>query len=278
MTRLSLQHLTPLFLCVVFQGCFNSGRGDTPADAAVPDAIRFDSVSFPDVTFAPDAGESLDAGFPGECTADDANAVDCPTFICDQPARWHWNGHSCFPVECGACEGADCDSGPFEREECEAAHRTCSSTLCRESEGTWRFWGIGDCGFDCGLPSGDDCAAGPTCDCGAFATFVEGRGCVEMESCIGPPIFISPEEYCEMSGGEWGGFCAHSHCGQRSPLACAQPACDCPWPQVFDEGRGCVDGEACFRGDGGCNERSICGQGMACIDGACEFTACPLDG
>lgn len=243
-----------------------------------------------------DAGP-VDAGGPVEdggttmpsCDADDAQHILCPEFLCDGLPTWHWNGDECFAIDCGACTGDDCDRTFLSREACESAHDGCDASLCRATGGTWRFWAE-DCGYRCGFEAPIDClVGGPSCDCGVGQNFVPGVGCETDPSC---PIFEMPipSELCEGTGGEWGNFCEDSVCGVRSAAECLAEACHCPGEtQIFDEVRGCVDGEVCFRpaidapcipDRSRCPGAAICCEncgGAGCFGAQCELPTCDDD-
>ena len=142
----------------------------------------------------------------------------------------------------------------------------------------WRFWGECDCGFQCGVNGFCNACEGPSCDCGRFANFVPGEGCVEESSCTPPPFVEPPEEICERTGGEWGRFCTPSRCGVSPAIECDAFACDCPGPREWDDVRGCIETDYCYRGAGRCDSPGVlcplgteCGRGgfcsPVCIDG-----------
>jgi hypothetical protein len=202
--------------------------------------------------------------------------VPCPELLCDGLPTWHWNGDRCFAIECGACEGEDCGLGMVSEEACEAAHSECEATLCRATGGMWKFWAE-QCGHDvCGRVPPEVCVVGyPACDCGPFANFVAGVGCM-MDSTCPIPEPATPEELCTATGGEWGGFCCHTECGERCADDCVSPACHCPPGTVFDEGRGCIEHTRCFERELGqsCDPvRGRCPGAAGCCD-SCGGAGC----
>lgn len=226
---------------------------------------------------SPDAGAETDAGTRGTCEPQRAESATCPEALCDGPSSWHWNGDDCFQVDCGACRGEDCRDAWFSYDDCMAAHAECEPARCRESGGTWRFWGE-DCGhFVCGVAPPAICLLGfPVCDCGPLRVFDPEAGCVMDVACtMGPPM-RDPESACHDTGGTWGDFCCHSVCGDRCPDPCLSPACDCGIGRVFDEQRGCIDSATCYedRGEGQTCERGArCGFGMICCQ-SCGGAGC----
>ena len=284
-SRLTLAHFLPLLLiaCGTSHGMDPSPDSGPSidggplvdahvSDSAMPyDGAPIDASPVYDAMWAPDSGVHT-------CRADEVSAEPCPDTFCDAPDLWYWNGHECFPVSCGACVGEGCDHRGFSDEEsCLSSRSFCPALECESTGGTWRFWGVDDCRFQCGVPDpAADCFMGaPTCDCGAYQTFQEGLGCVEDGECRTDLLPMPPPEImCETTGGEWGSFCAPARCGVPSLAECLADACNCPWPQLFEPERGCYEAEVCFRGEGGCDERSICPAGTACQASVCEPVLC----
>ncbi|AKF10793.1 Tryptophan synthase alpha chain [Sandaracinus amylolyticus] len=260
-SRLALAHLVAFGLV----GCADShGRGATERDGGPVDA----AILLHDAQVGPDASLVLDGGARVSCDPADARQALCVDIVCDGLPTWHWNGDSCFAIDCGTCEGADCDRGFRSQGECQAAHAACDAALCESTGGEWLWWAE-ECGhFECGFPPPEVCIRGmPVCDCGDERRFEPGVGCV-IAGCpeVDP---LPPDVLCAETGGEWGPFCVHSQCGEQSELACAALACHCPGvTQVFDSLRGCVDGTRCFERNPGerCHERARCGGGTICCD------------
>ena len=283
MTR-TLAHCGTLLLLA--SGCFRSSGVDAPPDSGAFDSLSIDAivtdVNAADVS-SPDSFFISDSWAP-TCEAQDARSGACAGDTCNTlgpPPRVYWNGHSCEPLGCGpdgneSCEGSDCDATFATLEECQAAHIYCPSAQCRAGGGVWRFWGECDCGFACGVNG--DCRAceGPSCDCGPYANFVPGEGCVPDDSCSPDPEVIPPGEKCALTGGEWGWFCTPSVCGVPSPIECDALACNCPPTMEWDDVRGCIETDACYRGAGFCNDATLCPLGTECSGGRC-IPAC-IDG
>lgn len=271
--------------CMLSVGC---GKSHGSEDAGTEDGGRDAATDVPGLDASLDGGS--DAGFDAAvatCDALDARPISCPDFICDEPDRWYWNGDECRPIACGACEGEDCERGMFSREACEIAHAECDATLCRETDGEWMWW-VQECGHRiCGLPTLADCVIGtPVCNCGPTATFVPGMGCMPDECPEIDPL--PPEDLCASTGGEWGGFCCHSVCGERCADACVNPACHCPALQVFDAALGCIDSARCYDRSAGetcepearCEAGTICCQncgGAGCFGSECRAPLCDDD-
>ncbi|MCC6876012.1 MAG: hypothetical protein IT378_17015 [Sandaracinaceae bacterium] len=219
-----------------------------------------------------DGGTPRDAGPIDNCDPQDAAIEPCAA-LCDGPGSWHWNGHACFYIDCGACRGADCAGpGRYATEaECVTAHARCESTLCRSTGGAWRWWDAECDHYHCGLPRLVLCAnPHPVCDCGLGNVFDPNNGCVPGPLCeLTAPR--TRQALCESSGGTWSGICCDTECGDYCPLACAQPACDCGPGRVFEAegtgpevmGRGCVQATRCFERQAG----ESCGEGAACLNG-----------
>jgi hypothetical protein len=247
-------------VCLWLSGCYAAhggleGRdgGRTRGDGAVRPA---------------DASVPIDAGAPAACAPQDARQALCPGAVCDGPGTWHWNGDDCHYVECGACEGADCDRGWSFQLDCIAAHRSCEPSLCRETGGEWRFWSDECEHWECGSPAPVNCLVGrPVCDCGLDRRFDPERGCVD--AWCPPRELFTPEERCVATGGAWAPICCDTECGRYCPEPCAFMACDCGPLRVFDESRGCREAERCFepRRDEACSSRTRCERGTTCCGG-----------
>ncbi len=242
-------------------GCSGShGRsedaGARGADATAPDAG----------TAELDAALVHDGGRPGPCAADDARAEICPAATCDGPPSWHWNGDDCFPIECGACVGADCARGRTSEAQCLAEHASCEPARCRATGGEWRWWAE-DCGhFACGYAPPEICEVGtPSCDCGAFRSFDPERGCFDDATCPIPEP-VTREALCVATGGAWEGICCDTVCGVPCAAACLAPACDCGPARVFEEARGCVESARCYEPQHGeiCEGEARCAPGTIC--------------
>lgn len=224
-----------------------------------------------------DAGFPVDdAGPPSSCSAARAAAEVCPDLLCDGPPRWYWNGDDCFWIDCGACTGEDCETHGFLSEAaCLAAHEGCDAPLCRASGGTWRWWDP-QCGHHvCGVAPPANCESPfPVCDCGPFARFEFGEGCVADPDCPIPEP-VTREELCTGTGGAWGAFCCDSECGVPCGDDCAAMACDCGPGLVFDDVRGCHDGARCHERNAGetCNGVARCAEGTICCQ-ACGGAGC----
>lgn len=262
--RLVLAHLVVL---AALAGCSDSHGRVLPRDGGRPwepdSSVPRDSGPLP-----VDAGSPLDAGPRGSCDPEDARAAVCPELLCDGLPTWHWNGDSCVPIECGACEGSDCADAPRSQAECEAAHATCEAALCERTGGEWLWWAE-ECGhYECGVPPPALCLVGmPTCQCGDRQRFDPTLGCVDTECPEVDPL--PPDELCRSTGGTWGNFCCNSVCGQYCEAACAAMACHCPGEtEVFDSIRGCVQGHECFERELGerCHPRARCEAGTICCD------------
>lgn len=236
-------------------------------------------------TGTPDAARSSppgDAGpFAGTCDeADAVGVIQCPDVECESGPSWYWNGHSCFPIACGACAGPDCASGARTREACEATHSPCEAAICRETGGDWLWWVTECTHYRCGYPGPGDCERGrPVCDCGPSRSFVPRRGCVDDPSCP-IPVPVAREELCRESRGSWDAVCCDSDCGIPCAARCGAMACDCGVGRIFDEVRGCVEssrcrvhrlGETCDR-PGRCEIGTICCE--HCPDGCSGSPTC----
>jgi len=264
--RHTLALLLPLLL--VLGGCGAShGRAEGDDAGTVDDAA----------VMRRDGGPRPDAGPPSSCDPDDAAAVTCPEYLCDGPSTWHWNGESCFAIDCGACAGADCDRGTVSMADCISAHALCTPSLCQSTGGAWLWWAE-LCGhYECGRPPPEICETGyPGCDCGSFRRFVDGVGCVDEPECPIPEP-ATPAELCRATEGTWTrSLCCHTTCGAVCPALCDSDACDCgPW-RVFDEGRGCIDSPLCHerRVGGACDGAVRCEAGMICCL-RCSGIGCP---
>ena len=262
-SRINVAQLrAPLVFCVVLMlgvGCTDShDRSGDDAGRSLSDA------STGDAAVPPADAARVDAGPRATCDAQDATQEICPDAICDGPDLWFWNGERCHQIDCGACVGADCGAGVFERDACESAHASCEPSLCRATGGAW-FWWAQECGhYECGVAPEATCLIGaPVCDCGFNRSFEAGVGCVEDPSCPAPPPG-GPDlsALCTGTGGTWGDLCCHSECGERCGDACLAPACDCGAGQIFDELRGCHDAVRCY-------ERSA-GQTCEAPDARCD--------
>jgi hypothetical protein len=252
------------------------------ADAAVDTAVDGADGARGDTAVPRDAAV-------GTCDAARVEVTLCPDVACDEGPQWYWNGDSCFPIECGACTGPDCESGIFEESECLAAHAECDASLCRDTAGTWRWWAEECDHWLCGSPQPVTCEVGrAVCDCGAHRRFDPELGCVDDTSCpIAEPI--SDEELCEVSGGAWENICCHTDCGDFCPEECLAPACNCGPGKVFEAARGCVEASHCFEREEGetcaesarCQGGTICCQtcgGVGCVGPAtCRFPLCDDD-
>lgn len=281
MVRL-LAQLGTLSCFVVCGACFRSHGLDGDFESGLDGGLAHDGGPTVDATPRPDfaprdarPAEGCDAELPGGCEPQDVRPAACSSDLCNDlgpPPRVYWSGHSCESLGCvdgdasDNCAGTDCDQTYATLEECEEVHSHCPSIQCRAGGGMWRFWGEDDCGFRCGVNGSCDTCPGPSCDCGPFANFVMGAGCVMDDSCTPDPFVESPEDKCMRTGGEWGPFCEPSVCGIRSALRCAAPACDCPDTMEWEDVRGCVETDYCFRGGGVCDAagRVLCPLGTGC--------------
>ncbi len=290
-TRLNSAHVwLVVAIAVTAAGCGAShDRGDVDAgprrvgpDGAI---VERDAGSRPDS--GADAGGVSDAGVRTACSADDAIAALCPELLCDGIPRWYWNGDDCFWIDCGACEGTDCDRGAGSREACLAEHSTCEPALCRATSGSWLWWAQ-ECGhYECGHAPPANCEVGfAVCDCGVNRVFEPGIGCVDRCGEIDP---LPRDVMCRTTGGTWGSFCCDSVCGQPCVLACAADACDCGPGRVFDVARGCIESARCHERMLGetCEGAARCATGTVCCThcggagcfrpATCETPVCDSD-
>jgi hypothetical protein len=278
---ITLAHLPLLLAC-----SGSHGRGDeTPGPSEDAGRRRRDAGPVGPADAGPPV---LDAGM-ASCEPDDAHPILCPDLLCDGPPTWHWDGESCLAIECGACEGADCDRGSSSREICVATHAACDAALCLETGGTWKWWAE-QCGHDiCGQVPLESCLIGrPACACGPSSRFEPLVGCVHDGTC-GIPEPGTPEQLCGWTGGTWGSFCCHTECGERCGDDCTSPACDCAGPrEVFEPGRGCVESASCWSRTLGqsCDETTRCPastlccrtcSGAGCFDPSCRVPVCDGD-
>lgn len=282
---LTLAHVLFLSLAI---GCGSSHEtDDAGTDTGDRDASADASDSGNDGGADTGTDAEADSGVVS-CDAQDVRAVACSEFECDGPPTFHWNGDSCEPIECGACEGTDCMRGFSSLAACTSAHATCEATICRETEGTWLWW-VQECLHRvCGQRTPADCELpAAVCDCGTERTFDPALGCVP-DDC--PEIDPLPREtLCTTTGGTWGDFCCDSICGERCGDACVAPACDCPALQIFDAAFGCVDatecyerriGQTCAPGIARCEAGSICCEhcgGAGCFGANCQVPLCDDD-
>ena len=182
-------------LWIGLTGCGRSHLNEPSTDSGVPmgDSARsrIDSGGRDAGRISADSGAMnsgrIDAGIRASCVAAEAQAAVCQEAICEEEPRWYWNGDSCYPIECGTCEGPDCGKGYENQSLCLDAHRHCEATLCQESGGTWQWW-TGKCShYRCGIEGPGDCLAGrPVCDCGLNRRFDSELGCVVDRSCPPP--------------------------------------------------------------------------------------------
>lgn len=291
---IKLAHLAAFAALTTLAGCSDShGRdeldaGPLPDSGAVLDSSAPPDSGFPrDSGFSPDSGLPPDAGPRGSCDAQLASSAVCPEVLCDGPSTWYWNGDSCFAIECGACEGADCGSGSGSEDGCMAAHASCEPALCTTSGGDWLWWAE-ECGhFSCGFPPPVDCILGmPVCDCGAGRSFEAGVGCVAADC---PEVDPLPRNVaCTSSGGTWAPICCDTVCGIPCAAACLADACDCGPGRVFDSLRGCIDATRCHEPLEGescgpesrCEGSSICCArcgGAGCFESTCTVPVCDAD-
>lgn len=289
--RITLAHLC---LCAALV----AGCGDSHGRDDLDSGVRSD----PDAAFSHDAGHFVsdgavghdtgplrsDAGVRATCDAQDAAARICPDALCDGPGTWHWNGDSCFWVDCGACEGDDCGSSWSSQSECALDHATCESALCRATSGTWKWWAE-ECGhYTCGQAPPIDCILGmPVCDCGDARRFDAERGCIAADCAEIDPL--PADTLCASTGGSWTASCCHTTCGQPCAAACAATACDCGPAREFDVARGCIETSRCHErmrdetceGDARCESGTICCQhcgGAGCFGSpTCEDPLCDTD-
>jgi hypothetical protein len=286
--RHALAHLAlVLSVAAALAGC-SSSHVDTPPspDSGEGDLGTLDAGAN---DAGPDAAPA-DGGPPSSCSAQDAREIACPPAICDGLDGWYWNGDRCFSIPCGTCEGADCSSRVFSQAECEAAHATCQSTVCRATGGDWLFWAQ-ECGhYVCGHSVPAMCLVGyPVCDCGPTSVFDPALGCVADPACLTDPPTPTREALCTGSGGSWEGICCDTDCGDFCPLACASLACNCGAGKIFDDARGCIGATRCHERtlgqtcapDARCASGTICCQscgGAGCFGPAtCRAPTCSTD-
>ena len=237
-----------------------------------------------------DAGSSRDAAASTSCAPDDARAIVCPSFVCDDVGAWQWNGDRCFYVACGACEGTDCAAGAPTQAACERNHVGCEACLCRATGGDGLFWAQ-ECGhYECGRPVPAICEVGfAVCDCGLSRSFAPGVGCVPDAACPSGPPVLPREQRCTETGGRWANLCCDSVCGEPCAAACAADACDCGPGRISDEARGCIESSRCFTRtldeicgpSARCEAETICCQscgGAGCVgDSRCRAPTCDAD-
>ncbi len=245
--------------------CLSHTRDDESdagvADAATTDGMVSDACACLDVGPLPDTGVP-----PASCAAADAQAIVCPTGVCDGLDDYVWDGERCVMIDCGTCVGADCGLAAHSMEACVAAHATCEPALCTSTGGEWLFFAEECHHFACGVPLPSECLVGmPVCNCGASRSFATGTGCFDDALCpeVDP---IAPEVLCGDTGGTWTeSICCSPHCGVACAALCDAPACVCGPTQVFDAIRGCVDTAECHVRPAGdvCDE----GRDVRCADG-----------
>lgn len=117
------------------------------------------------------------------------------------------------------------------------------------------------------------------CDCGPAMRFEEGAGCVPDDSC--GTGFELHAAVCAFSGHTMTAECEPTHCGNRSPLFCAAPACECGDHEVFDPHRGCVWSPECrvrMNGQACGEDIGDCADGLACCGGTCVASCYPACG
>ncbi len=243
----------------------------------LPDAFvgGGDGGAFPDAPDATDAGPRADAApigdagvMPSSCAPQDAQAIVCPSAVCDGLDQWAWDGERCIRIECGTCVGADCGHLVFAESQCRANHATCVPEMCRATGGQWLFYAQECQHYRCGTPQPAECLVGmPVCNCGDGRSFDAARGgCFDDSTCpaVDP---LPPQTLCTATGGTWTtGICCATHCGEVCPLACAADNCACGPLQVFDGVRGCVDSAECHvhRTGQECNTQIRCQDGLIC--------------
>jgi hypothetical protein len=248
------------------------GDGGTPIDAFGPDGFTPEDAWIP-----PDAPWVGDAG-PVSCSAQDAQAMLCPSAICDGFDSWAWDGSRCVRIDCGTCVGADCAGLPHTEAECSARHAGCEASLCRATGGDWLFWPAGCGPTQCGQPSPALCLVPvPLCDCGNGRSF-GAAGCFDDPRC---PVVdpLPPETLCTTTGGTWSrGICCPTRCGQACGADCAADACTCGALQIFDPVRGCIDAAEChvIANGGVCNASTRCQDGLICCQ-HCGGAGCAPD-
>lgn len=263
--------LSALFLggAALAMGCSEAHGAETDTGSEARDG-----GGAPDAPLYPDGGYDAfvvdtDGGvMPGSCTPQDAQAMQCPTAICDGPDSYAWDGERCVRIDCGTCVGTDCGHLVRSQAACEAAHATCVPEMCRATGGSWLFWAAECHHYHCGEPQPAECLIGmPVCDCGVGRSFDAARGgCFDDSSCpeVDP---LPPQTLCTSTGGTWmPGICCNTECGQFCPLACANDACACGPLQIFDPVRGCIDGAQCHVQPigGECSSAIRCADGLIC--------------
>jgi hypothetical protein len=269
--------LAQLLLFLMLSAC-SASHGDLDGGLGPADAARAPHDA---ATIGEDAGPPPvdDAGLaPARCDAEDARELTCPTAVCDGLDTWHWNGDSCFRIDCGTCVGADCSRSPttFTQADCEAAHAGCAPTICRTTGGAWLWWAEECNPYICGRPAPAECFVGhAVCDCGPTRRYDAALGCVDDPTCP-PPATTDREALCTATHGTWGGYCCDTICGELCSDPCVSPACDCGPGRVFDDVRGCVESTRCHErvagetceGDARCAAGTICCQscgGAGCV-------------
>lgn len=167
---------------------------------------------------------------------------------CGSPPVYIWDGSDCVESQC-SCTGPDCAFAYGDRGACEADHAMCAPSRCEATGGVWvspnrRYCASPVCGDDTSA-----CTEFPTavCHCGLNALYDARNGCVT--SFCGDRL-NTDQERCTKSGGTWGTFCTHSHCGE-APDPCVDMACRCADDEVWSEVAGCVVSAECTRCAGG---------------------------
>jgi hypothetical protein len=161
---------------------------------------------------------------------------------CGSAGGFVWDGARCAAITC-ACVGPDCAFAYASLDECARDHAECPPSRCEATGGVWirpnrRYCSHPTCGDD---PLDCDDAPDAVCHCGLGALYDARRGCVPG-FCTGREM--TDRRRCEASGGTWGPFCNHSHCGQ-APDPCVDPACRCADDEVWSEVAGCVPSSEC---------------------------------
>ncbi len=184
---------------------------------------------------------------PAGCAAWRAT-VDACTPPCDAIPNYIWEGSDCIESQCG-CTGPDCAFAYRDRDACVADHALCAPSRCETTGGVWiasntRYCDSPVCGDD---PRICDETPDAVCHCGLNALYDARSGCVPG-FCVGRPN--NDQLRCTQSGGTWGTFCTHSHCGE-APDPCVDMACRCADNEVWSEVAGCVVSAECTRCAGG---------------------------